>query len=153
MTRATISLVRDEAAKCPFCRFDDRAVTVFSDQYTQAFMSLRPINGWHVLVVPRDHYERFADIPVPVLVSIAMTAQAVSRAIEAVANPAGITIITEDDFADAGFNLIPHWKLHVIARYKDDAVKLEWGRKDDTGPATRAGAASIIRQELERASR
>jgi diadenosine tetraphosphate (Ap4A) HIT family hydrolase len=69
MTRATLAVVRDDAAPCPFCRYDDQSVTVFSDQYVQAFISLQPINGWHVLVVPREHYERFAEIPVPVLVS------------------------------------------------------------------------------------
>jgi histidine triad (HIT) family protein len=150
MTRATISVVRDSSASCPFCRFEDPSVTVYSDQYVQAFISLQPINGWHVLIVPREHVERFSDIPVPVLVSVTMAAQAVSRAIEKAANPAGITIITEDDFADVGYNLIPHWKLHVIARYVDDAVKLEWGRNRESGPATRSGAASILRGEVAR---
>jgi histidine triad (HIT) family protein len=149
MTRATLAVVKDPAP-CPFCRFNDPAVTVWSDQYVQAFMSLRPINGWHVLIVPRDHYERFADIPVPVMVAVMMAAQSVSRAMEAVANPAGITFITEDDFKDVGYNLIPHWKLHVIARYENDAVKLDWGGARDTGPATRSGAASILRDHLAR---
>lgn len=102
-----------------------------------------------MLVVPRDHYERFSDIPVPVLVAVTMGAQAVSRAIEAAARPDGITIITEDDFAEVGYNLVAHWKLHVMARYKGDAVKLEWGRTPDTGPSTRAGAAAILRKHLE----
>lgn len=148
MTRATVAFAKPLPARCPFCGFSDDGVTVYSDAYVQAFMSFQPINGWHVLVVPREHFERFSDIPVPVLVAISMAAQAVARAMEAAAKPDGITIITEDDFKDVGFNLVPHWKLHVIARYKDDAVKLEWGRTPDSGPATRAGAASILRKHL-----
>jgi histidine triad (HIT) family protein len=149
MSPATAVLHNVGTAKCPFCGFDDPAVTVYADAHVQAFMSLQPINGWHVLVVPRDHYERFADIPVPVMVSITMAAQSVARAMKAAARPDGVTIITEDDYTDAGFNLIPHWKLHVIARYKGDAVKLEWGRKAEEGPSTRAGAAAILRKQLK----
>lgn len=149
MTRATAAIAKPALSRCPFCGFSDDGVTVYSDAYVQAFISFQPINGWHVLVVPRDHFERFADIPVPVLVAIAMAAQAVARAMEAAAKPDGITIITEDDFKDVGYNLVPHWKLHVIARYKDDAVKLEWGRTPDSGPTTRAGAAAILRKHLD----
>ena len=147
MTRATAA-VAQIPRRCPFCDFDDPSVTVYSDAYVQAFISLQPINGWHVLVVPRDHYEHFADIPVPVLVAIMMAAQNVTRAMTAAARPDGVTIITEDDFADVGYNLIPHWKLHLIARYAGDAVKLEWGRKPESGPATRSGAAAILRKHL-----
>ena len=149
MTRATAAVAQPAAARCPFCGFSDQGVTVYADAYVQAFISFQPINGGHVLVVPRDHYERFADIPVPVLVAVMMGAQAVAKAMEAAARPDGITIITEDDFKEVGYNLVPHWKLHVIARYKNDAVKLEWGRTADTGPTTRAGAASILRKHLE----
>ena len=150
MTRATVAVLKPATSRCPFCGFDDPGVTVYSDAYVQAFISLQPINGWHVLVVPRDHYEHFADIPVPVLVAIMMAAQNITRAITASAQPDGITIITEDDFKEVGYNLIPHWKLHLIARYEGDAVKLEWGRKPESGPATRAGAAAILRKHLEK---
>lgn len=149
MTRASAAVAQPVPARCPFCGFSDDGVTVYAAAYVQAFVSFQPINGWHVLVVPRDHYERFADIPVPVLVAVTMAAQAVARAMEAAARPDGITIITEDDFKDVGYNLVAHWKLHVIARYKGDAVKLEWGRTPDSGPTTRAGAAAILRKHLE----
>lgn len=149
MTRATSAIAQPMPARCPFCGFNEEPATVYADAYVQAFVSFQPINGWHVLVVPRDHFEKFADIPVPVLVAIAMAAQAVARAMQAAARPDGITIITEDDFAQVGYNLVPHWKLHVIARYKGDAVKLEWGRTPDSGPTTRAGAAAILRKHLE----
>ena len=59
-----------------------------------------------------------------------------------------ITTITEDDFANVGYNLIPHWKLHLIARFKGDAVKLEWGRQAEPGPSTRGETATLLRRHL-----
>jgi histidine triad (HIT) family protein len=133
---------------CAFCGYEDPAVTVFSDELVQAFVSLQPINGWHILVVPRTHYERLADMPVPTLVAVCVAAQHISRAIETAARPDGITTITEDDFADVGYNLIPHWKLHLIARFRGDSVKLDWGRKPEPGPSTRAETANAVRRHL-----
>ena len=85
---------------------------------------------------------------IPTLVAVFVAAPHISRAIEGTARPDGITTITEDDFADVGSNLIPHWKLHLIARCCDDAVKLEWGRQPEPGPSTRSETATALRRDL-----
>ena len=43
---------------CPFCDFDEPPVTIYADVLVQAFVSRSPINGYHVVVTPRVHYER-----------------------------------------------------------------------------------------------
>ena len=133
---------------CLFCSLHDPAVTVFADAHVKAVVSLAPINGYHVLVVPHVHVERFAEIPVDVLTSVMRAAQRISRAFEEVAAPDGITYITEDDLSGQGYNMVAHWKLHVIARFKNDAVKLEWGRTTDPGPPRRAELASQLRARV-----
>lgn len=135
---------------CLFCALHDPAVTVFADAHCKAIVSLAPINGHHVLVIPHLHVERFAEIPEDVLGSVMRAAQRVARAMELAAGPDGITFITEDDLTGIGMNLVPHWKLHVIARFKDDAVKLEWGRTADPGLPRRAELAGELRAHLPR---
>ena len=135
---------------CPFCALDDPAVTVWADAHVQAVVSRRPINGYHVIVVPRAHVERLPDVQSETAASVWAAAGHVARAIAAVARPDGIAYVTEDDLTGQGYNLVAHWKLHVIPRFRGDAVRLEWGREPDPGEAARAGIAAVIRTAIPR---
>jgi histidine triad (HIT) family protein len=133
---------------CPFCGFDQPEVTVLTEAQVRAFISLSPVNRYHVLVVPRIHYEHLAEVPQETLATIMRAAQRVSNAIHAVARPDAISLLSDDDLTDAGFNLVAHWKLHVIPRYRNDAVVIEWNREPDPGPEVRAHYGSELRQAL-----
>ena len=135
---------------CPFCSLDDPPVTVCADAHVQAVVSRAPINRYHVIVVPRVHVERLPDVPLAVALAVWETARRVARAITAAAQPDGLTYITEDDLTGQGYNRVAHWKLHVIARFRDDAVRLDWGREPDPGPAARADIAAALRADLPR---
>jgi histidine triad (HIT) family protein len=130
---------------------NDPAMTVHDDRLVQAVVSKRPINRYHVIVIPRVHAERLPDLPPDVAAAAIHVAQRIGRAIAEVGAADGITYITEDDLTGQGYNLVAHWKLHVIARYRDDAVRLDWNRQDDPGgDAMRAEIAAGIRGVLTR---
>jgi histidine triad (HIT) family protein len=133
---------------CPFCALDDPEVTVYSDALVQALVSRAPINRYHVIIVPRVHAERLSDLAPDVAAAAIHVAQLIGRAVSIVAAPDGITYITEDDLTGQGYNLVAHWKLHVIARYRDDNVRIEWNRADDPGTSVRAEIASSIRAHI-----
>jgi len=137
---------------CAFCALDDPDVTVYSDGVLQALVSRAPINRYHVMVVPRMHAERLPELP-PIVAAAAMhAAQRIGRAIARAGAPDGITYITEDDLTGRGYNIVSHWKLHVIARYRDDGVHFEWNRREDPGTVARAEIAAAVRAELEMGS-
>lgn len=133
---------------CPFCTLDDPDVTVWADALVQAVVSRAPINEYHVIVVPRTHVERFPDLAPETAAAAVAAAQRVARASTAAAAPDGFTYVTEDDLTGQGYNLVAHWKLHVIARFRNDAVRLEWGRGEDPGVAARTRIATSIRHHL-----
>jgi histidine triad (HIT) family protein len=133
---------------CPFCGLHDPDVTVYRDEHVQALVNRRPINRYHVIIVPLAHVERLADLPPMVASAAIRAAQIVGTAIRLAAGPDGITYITEDDFTGQGYNLVAHWKLHVIARFRDDAVRLEWHRDPDPGTDVRAEIATRIRAHV-----
>jgi histidine triad (HIT) family protein len=134
--------------RCPFCDFDQPEVTVFADEDIQAFISLSPINRYHVLVIPRAHYERFADVPHGILMSVMRAVQRVSVAVRTVARPDAISHLSDDDLTGSGFNLVAHWKMHVIPRYRNDAVVIDWHREPDPGSEARARFGREVRQAL-----
>ena len=53
----------DSSPECSFCRLDEPAVTMYRDATVQAFISLAPINRYHVIVAPRAHYEHLSELP------------------------------------------------------------------------------------------
>ena len=134
--------------QCPLCGFDQPEVTVFADENVQAFISLGPINRYHVLVMPRVHYERFADLPQEILTSVMRVVQRVSVAVRTVARPDAVSHLSDDDLTGSGFNLVAHWKMHVIPRYKNDAVVIDWHREPDPGREVRARYGHELRQAL-----
>jgi len=137
-----------ESTACAFCALDDPPVTVYSDTHVQALVSRAPINAYHVIIVPRVHVERLAEVPPAVLTATLVCAQRIGLAITVAAAPDGLTYITEDDLTGQGYNLVAHWKLHVIARFRGDAVRLDWGRVEDPGAARRTELAASIRAAL-----
>ena len=119
------------AARCPFCDFDHPEVTVFADG-----------------VVPRPHYERWADVPHEILMSVMRLVQRVSVAVRTVAGPDAVSHLSDDDLTGSGFNLVAHWKMHVIPRYRNDAVVIDWHREPDPGLEARARYGREVRQAL-----
>lgn len=133
---------------CPFCRLNEPRVTVYADDVLQAIVSRAPINRFHLLIIPRVHVERLSDLPAATAAAAIQLAQVLGRAIAAAAHPDGITYLTEDDLSGHGYNLVAHWKLHVIPRFRDEAVRIDWHREPDPGEDVRADIASTIRDVL-----
>jgi diadenosine tetraphosphate (Ap4A) HIT family hydrolase len=49
-----------------------------------------------------------------------------------------------------GHNLVSHYKIHIIPRFQNDQVKIDWGReKEDRGIAYRIEIANDIKSFLE----
>jgi histidine triad (HIT) family protein len=133
---------------CPFCGFDEPDVTVYADDLVLAVVSRRPINRHHVMVFPRTHVEHLPDVPPATAERMIRVAQRVSRAVREASGCDAVTHITEDDVAGGGVNLVAHLKLHVIPRFSDDGVVMDWNRDEDPGDAVRAGYARAVRERL-----
>jgi len=138
----------DSPSECPFCRFSEPAVTVYRDEAVQAFISLSPINRYHVIVAPRAHFEHLVEMPSVTVSAAVSLAQRLAASITTVARPDALTLLSDDDFTGMGLNQIAHWKLHLIPRYRGDSVVVEWNRAPDPGPDVRAGYAEEIRRML-----
>jgi histidine triad (HIT) family protein len=136
-------------APCVFCGFDDPEVVVYRDPRCFAVVDKEPINPYHLLVVPKDHYEDLVQLPADLLAHLFQVAQRLSGAVRLVSNPAAITHLTDDDVSRTGYNLVPHFKIHIIPRFKGDNVRIEWNRNASL-VSGRAAMASDIRRKLEK---
>jgi histidine triad (HIT) family protein len=134
--------------ECVFCGLDEPEVVVYRDPRCFAVVDKEPINPYHLLIVPTDHYEDFVQLPPDLVAHLFQVAQRLSRSVRQVSNPVSVTHLTDDDVARAGYNLVPHFKIHVIPRYGGDKIQIEWNR-DPSLVAGRVAMARDIRESLE----
>ncbi len=121
---------------------------VDEDRYVFAIVSESPINKYHVLVVPRRHYESFVDLPDGLASRVFLMAKRVSIAVRKASHADAITHLSDDAIEWKEFNQVRHYKFHVIPRYKNDKVKIDWHRRKDPGLRVRAGYAREVRNAL-----
>ena len=130
--------------KCAFCDFKDLAVVVYEDNLCYAIIPRRPINPYHTLVIPKGHFVNFTDLPDDLAAHIFLTTKNISEAIRKICHPDAMTHISDDDIYGKGYNLLEHYKFHIIPRFDDDNVRIDWGRSEDPGLETKGEYARRI---------
>ncbi|MFQ6029485.1 MAG: HIT family protein [Dehalococcoidia bacterium] len=138
----------EDTQSCTFCSYRERTVLVHQDNLCYAVVSTNPINRYHLLVIPNEHFVNFVELPDEVAARVFLVAKGLSAAVRRVCRPDAVTHISDDDLTGKGFNLIPHYKLHIIPRFLSDDVKIDWGREADPGMQVRAGYATEIKVAL-----
>ena len=129
---------------CPFCSFGEDDVVVYRDELLFAIVDKQPINRYHVLVIPKAHYTAITELPDDLATRLMLVVKRLSLALRRVASPDAVTHLFDDDVSGSGFNLIQHFKFHIIARYRGDAVKIEWNREPPPGHTARTKIAEQI---------
>lgn len=134
---------------CVFCNFRDREVLIYEDELCYAIISKSPINKHHVMIIPNQHYHDFIEIPDKLATHIFLVAKKLSAAVRKACEPHAITHISDDDISRSGWNLVEHYKFHIIPRFKDERVKIEWNRDPDPGIEIRSTFAEAIKRQMK----
>lgn len=132
---------------CIFCSYNNKRVILYEDSLCYAVISKEPINKYHVLVIPNEHFESFIELPDESASHLLLIAKGISKAVRRVCNPDAITHIFEDDISQSGYNLIAHYKFHIIPRFKKDMHVIDWSplRVDECDEARSKYAMEIKR--------
>lgn len=115
---------------CPFCAIeagDAPASVVTGDEHTLAFMDINPVNPGHVLVVPRAHAPRLADLAEETGGHLFRVGTHVANALYESSIPTdGINFLVAD--GEAAGQEVFHLHRHVIPRRADDSVVMDANR-------------------------
>ena len=112
---------------CIFCKIVAGQLPcfkLFEDETTIAFMDINPVNPGHALAVAKGHWPMVDVIPADVLGDVARTAQRVAKAALAALEPTGVNLL-QSNGPGAGQS-VPHLHVHILPRYPDDKVRLNW---------------------------
>ena len=134
--------------QCIFCRLvsgDIPSAKVYEDALTIAFMDLGQVNPGHVLVATRRHAATLLDITAEEAAAVMQTAQRGARAVQAVFDPPGLTLLQAN--GREGDQTVFHFHLHVVPRHGGDGIALSWPRKEPGAEVLR-GYAERLRAAL-----
>jgi histidine triad (HIT) family protein len=108
-------------AHCPFCDLIHGAAEVsvcYEDSDALAFMDIQPVNDGHVLVVPREHYERIEEVPRDVGRHLYDVVMQLIPVIQDVTGVHDMNVVVNSGAA-AGQDVF-HYHLHIIPRRPGD---------------------------------
>ena len=132
---------------CVFCEIAERklpASFVYEDEQVFAIMSLEQPTPYKVLIIPRAHVENIYDLDDELAASIFQATTKVARAIRDASNCEGLNIVQSN--GKAAQQDIFHFHLHLVPRFDDDQIILDW----DNTPESR-DVLNHLAKEIEKA--
>lgn len=115
---------------------------VYEDDRVFAFMDAGQVNPGHVIVATRHPYETLLDMDEDTAAAMMRAAWRIARAVQAVFEPEGITVLQAN--RAAGWQTVPHAHLHVLPRWTGDGVELTWPRREPGLDALQALATRLV---------
>ena len=114
------------------------ATKIYEDEETLAFMDIMPRSEGHSLVIPKAPMRNLLDAQDDALAAVAKTAKKIANASMDAFDADGITIQQFNE--DAGGQVVFHYHVHVIPRFKDKPMS----------PPGQMGDPEVIKQNAEK---
>ena len=112
---------------CIFCKIANGTIPcykVYEDNEIIAFLDVNPVSRGHTLVLPKEHFSSMLTCPKNILDHAYEVAQMIAQAQISQLGATGVNVIT--NAGRSGGQSVPHFHIHVIPRYEDDGLKLEF---------------------------
>ena len=132
-------------ADCKFCRIDP-AVVVHETADCLVFLDYRPVFPGHSLVIPKQHYETLADLPLELLPPLFGEVQRVARAVETALGAEGSFVAVNNRVSQS----VPHLHVHVVPRRRKDGLKgFFWPRQSYREEQHMVEVRELLREALK----
>ena len=106
---------------CLFCKIvrgETSAYKLYEDTASVALLDIYPLTEGHTMVIPKQHYERLADMPPQMAGKLFETVRMVAGKVSTALSVNALTIGIND--GKLAGQVIPHLHVHVVPRYPDD---------------------------------
>ena len=123
----------DDCVFCKIIKGELPARVVYEDDDVIAFLDINPAAPGHTLVVPKKHYKNVLDAPDEVVSKVFLVAKKIAKASLEALGAKGVNIITNAE--PVAGQIVMHFHVHVIPRFKEDELKFVYGYKYKEGEA------------------
>ncbi|MBI1827184.1 MAG: HIT family protein [Planctomycetes bacterium] len=114
-------------AKCIFCRIVAAELpshVVYEDETILSFLDIGPLSEGHLLVIPREHFSRFTDVPASTSATLATMLPTLGRALLSVTKADGFNLLMNE--GNVAGQVVPHVHFHLIPRNAGDNLGYRW---------------------------
>lgn len=114
--------------ECETCDFiKNNGLKLIEDERVVAYMSPRPMAKGHIIVVPKNHYPIFENIPDELVAHIFSVVNKLSTIVLETLDCKGTNILINNGLS-AG-QIDAHFQVNIIPRKENDGLNLEWQPK------------------------
>lgn len=117
---------------CVFCKIikgEIPSTGIYEDEVVKVFLNINPASRGHLLVIPKEHFENVLDCPDEILSHIIKVSKKIAKLAKEKLGADAINIANNSG-KEAGQEVF-HLHFHVVPRYKDDGMKLDFINKKD----------------------
>jgi histidine triad (HIT) family protein len=123
---------------CQFCAIaagELPANIIFEDAISIAFLDYRPLFPGHCLLVTREHFATFFDLPKELIGPLFADAQLLAAAVQRAMQADGSFIAMNNIVSQS----VPHFHIHIVPRKKGDGLRgFFWPRHKMSGEELQA---------------
>ncbi len=112
---------------CIFCKLvaaEIPAAVVYENDALIAFLDNGPLADGHLLITPREHFERLSDVPPDTCALLARAMPLLVRAMSEVVSSPGCNVLLND--GKVAGQEVPHVHFHLIPRRENDSLGYRW---------------------------
>jgi len=112
---------------CIFCKIiagEIPCMRVFETDDLLSFLDIGPLAEGHLLVIPKQHYERLEDMPPAAVVVVTRHLPELGKTLMQVTGAAGYNILQNNGKASG--QVVMHVHFHLIPRVAGDGLGYRW---------------------------
>jgi len=112
---------------CVFCQIIAGVIPsakIYEDEQLLAFLDVGPLSPGHCLLVPKEHFTRFEQLPPDLVAALARRLSPLAQAIVKAVSAQGYNILNNNGRC-AG-QLVEHVHFHIIPRHPGDSLFTRW---------------------------
>ncbi len=112
---------------CVFCRIvagELPSSKLYEDDLVLSFLDIAPLAPGHSLVIPKNHYEFYPEVPADEAAAVVSAMLTIAPAVVASQGAEGFNLLLANG-ACAG-QVVPHVHFHIIPRRAGDDLGFRW---------------------------
>lgn len=135
---------KDDCIFCKIANGDIPSSTIYEDELFKVILDLGPAAKGHALILPKNHFDDLLTVDEETGSKALLLAAKVAAAMKKSLGCAGVNILQNN--GEAAGQTVFHLHLHIIPRYENDDVNIDWNPGKPSSEELAALAESIKSQ-------
>lgn len=114
-------------SNCIFCKIANGEIpskTLYEDDSFRVILDISPASKGHAIILPKNHAANLYELPEEDAAKIMVVAKKVATVLKDTLQCDGLNVLQNN--GEAAGQTVFHLHVHLIPRYENDNIKIEW---------------------------